>query len=78
MTTLSHTVENSSTIDRVQWLPSDEAASRDKPHLVIDFKSGGTYVFEGVPRKDYESLIAAESVGKHFHQHIRGKFPVLK
>lgn len=78
MSTLSHVVPNSSTIDKVEWRPSDLAENRDEPHLTIDFKSGGTYVYAGVPRKEYEALIAAESVGKHFHQHIKGKFPVLR
>lgn len=78
METISHTVTNSSTIGKVEWRPADAGKRRDQPQLVIDFKSGGTYVYDGVPREAYDALIAADSVGKHFHQHIRGKFPVVK
>lgn len=35
---------------------------------------GAVYHYEGVPAEAHAALIAAESVGKHFGAHIRGKF----
>lgn len=43
--------------------------------LAVKFKgSGGTYHYEGVTAKDFTTLNAAESVGKHFGANVRGKF----
>jgi preprotein translocase subunit SecB len=41
--------------------------------LEIEFKTGGVFHYAGVSQKQYDSLIASESVGKFFHGHIRGK-----
>lgn len=42
--------------------------------LVVEFRSGGTYRYSNVPAEAAAQFLAAESVGKHFHAHIRGKF----
>lgn len=48
----------------------------DSQTLAIRFKSGGKlYHYAGVSRKDYDALTGAKSLGKHFHTHIREKFP---
>lgn len=46
-------------------------ATKDELH--VDF-GNGVYVYAGVPASAHAALIGAESVGKHFHQHIKGKF----
>jgi hypothetical protein len=44
--------------------------------LAIRFNGGQKlYHYEGVTAEDFGKLQAAESVGKHFGAHIRGKFP---
>lgn len=39
--------------------------------LHVQFKSGGTHIYSGVTAEDHNDLIAAESIGSHFHRHIR-------
>lgn len=36
------------------------------------------YRFNGVTEKDYQAILKADSVGKHFHRHIRVHFPGVK
>lgn len=64
-------VAKSSTIDSVGYDPAHQ-------RLKVRFKSGGTYQFEGVSPEDHAKLITAESVGKHFHKHIKGSFKSTK
>lgn len=40
--------------------------------LEIMFSDGKVYQYFDVPQVVYEELVAAPSVGKHFHAHIRG------
>jgi len=42
--------------------------------LAIKFKSGGGRVYSGVTDAQHTKLMAAKSHGKHYHQHIKGKF----
>ena len=51
---------------------------RDNHLLAVQFKSGGTYHYLGVPPGAHTALVAAESVGKHFHAHIKGKYETVK
>lgn len=60
-------VERSSTIEAVGYDPATQL-------LKVKFKSGGTYHYESVPAAEHQKLMAAESIGKHFHAHIRGAF----
>jgi hypothetical protein len=49
--------------------------------LSVQFKAGGPmYVYQGVTRGDFESLMRAESIGKHFASRIKGsyRFEVFK
>lgn len=39
--------------------------------LRVEFGSGATHDYEGVSAEKHAELIAAPSVGKHFHAHIR-------
>jgi hypothetical protein len=44
--------------------------------LAIRFNGGRKlYHYAGVSQEDYDKFQSAESVGKHFGAHIRGKFP---
>lgn len=42
--------------------------------LTVHFKNGSAYSYAGVTEADANKLMDAESVGKHFNQHIKGKF----
>lgn len=42
--------------------------------LIVMFKTGKYYKYFNVNRSVYESMLTAESVGKFFHKHIRGKY----
>ena len=51
--------------------------------MVIQFKGergkpGGRYKFLGVLPKHHADLMAAKSVGSHFHAHIKGKYQTEK
>lgn len=46
--------------------------------LHVQFKSGATHVFSGVTAEQHEAMRDAESVGKHFHAHVKGKFDSRK
>ena len=43
--------------------------------LVIDFHSGGTYAYYGVPATVYQALMAAPSHGKYHARNIKYVFP---
>jgi hypothetical protein len=43
--------------------------------LHVRFKSGNkTYVYEDVPKSEYDNMLDAESVGRHFHNNIKGQY----
>lgn len=47
--------------------------------LAVRFKNGGAeYRYSGVSAESFAALQKAESVGKHFCQHIRPKFKGVK
>lgn len=46
----------------------------DKGTLFVEFKTGAVYKFARVPDKIAKGMVAAESKGKYFWKHIRGKF----
>ena len=41
--------------------------------LRLEFYSGGIYDYAGVTPEKHAALTAAESIGRHFLDHIRGK-----
>lgn len=43
--------------------------------LDVEFNSGRVYRYRGVPPEAHKAFVNAESIGKHFGQHIRTKFP---
>lgn len=46
--------------------------------LRVEFVSGETYHYFGVPQPTYLSLITAESKGGYFNQHIRSRYVYTK
>lgn len=46
----------------------------DKGTLFVEFKTGAVYKFARVPDKVAKGMVTAESKGKYFWKHIRGKF----
>lgn len=42
--------------------------------LYIRFHSGGLYAYYNVPTSIYNGLMSAESHGKYFHAHIKGRY----
>ena len=50
----------------------------DTDTLEIEFKGGGVHQYDGVSAKDHHALVNAASIGKHFHAHVRSKFPSRK
>lgn len=40
--------------------------------LKVHFADGGKYHFKGVSAEKHAALMAAESVGSHFHKNIKG------
>lgn len=53
-----------------------EAVGYDQPTrvLTVRFKSGQAHAYDGVSPEHHAALMRAESVGKHFHAHIRSAF----
>ncbi len=41
--------------------------------LHVQFKTGATHIYSGVTAEQHEAMRDAESVGKHFHAHIKNK-----
>jgi len=39
--------------------------------LCIQFRSGGKYMYYGVPASVYQGLMSADSHGKYFHAHVK-------
>lgn len=60
-----HKVENSSNIHAIDWKDGT---------LTVHFKGGGNYTYEKVPADLHKQFVEAESPGKFFGEHIRGKF----
>ena len=45
----------------------------DSKTLAVEFAGGGgVYHYDGVSKEDYDELMAAKSIGSHFHKSIRG------
>ena len=46
--------------------------------LEVTVRSGQTHRYHGVSPERHQALLKAESVGRHFHEYIRGKYPSEK
>ena len=60
---------SSSNIARVGWA---------NKVLYVEFNHGGVYAYKNADFKVYADLIAAESVGQHFHKNIRYAYEYTK
>ena len=50
-----------------------QALGHKGDRLFIRFGSGHVFSYEGVSDGTYKEFLAAESPGKYFHAHIKGK-----
>jgi hypothetical protein len=46
--------------------------------LAVAFRDGNLYHYDGVSSEAHAALMQAESIGKHFHAHIKGAHPFTK
>lgn len=67
----TRTESKSSNIRAIEYEP-------DASRLTIDFHSGGRYAYDGVTAAEHDTFTRAASHGKHFHAHIKGKYPTTK
>ena len=60
-------IEGSSTVANIDYDPETR-------NMDVTFHSGQTYTLPGVSAEQHEDFLAADSKGKHFHRHFKGKF----
>jgi len=46
--------------------------------LIVRFKSGAYYQYDGVSEQVYNNMITAQSVGKYFQTYIKNVYPYKK
>lgn len=46
--------------------------------LYVRFASGAEYTYDDVTPTEYHALLGANSVGRHFHEHIKSKYKGTK
>ena len=46
--------------------------------LEIEFGGGRVYQYARVPQEAFRALMNADSIGSHFHRHIRDKHPTTE
>lgn len=68
--------ENSSNVAEYGYEPA--AAPEDGGILGMRFKNETEYHYAAVPTAHFEGMKTAESVGKYFAAHIRGKYAATK
>ena len=51
----------------------------DKNEIVyVQFLSGSTYTYQGVPQHEFEALRDAPSVGSYLNAHYKGVYPYVR
>lgn len=53
------------------------AYNREDKQLLVEFASGGDYVYGGVEESTFNLLVEAPSVGRFYRNHIQGKYTNL-
>jgi|LSQX01.2.fsa_nt_gb hypothetical protein len=43
----------------------------DNGSLLVQFKNGAEYEYKGVPRKEFNNMLVADSHGEYFHRNIK-------
>lgn len=51
------------------------SVGHDGDTLHVEFKGGKVYAHTGVSAERFQQMLAADSIGKHYNEHIKGKFP---
>lgn len=59
---------SSSFIKNVSWDPNSEI-------LLVQFSSGSTWAYHGVPESTYNSMVRSTSVGEYFNKNVRNQYP---
>ena len=49
-----------------------------KMHLNVTFKNGKTFGYSGVNQQEYDNLLNADSLGKHFNQYVKATKPAFE
>ena len=49
----------------------------EKEELHVEFHKGGTYVYRGVPQRNYDAMMEDPSAGGYFIQNIKGRFECM-
>jgi len=60
-------MNESSWIENFAYAPNTE-------ELSIETTKGSTYTFEGVPEEVANDMAEADSVGKFYHENLKGKY----
>jgi hypothetical protein len=68
---MTHQAVESSNIQSIGY---DEATLT----LEVLFLNGGRYQYKGVLPEHHDALMQAESIGKHLHAQIKGKYECVK
>lgn len=50
----------------------------DSQTLEVEFKTGPMYHYTGVPRSEYEAMMAADSKGTFLNTNIKGRYPFTR
>ena len=64
----------------MKWTPVKSSAfwaaayAEDQSLLYLLFRSGEVYRYFDVARRQYQQFLAADSKGRYFGRHIRGRF----
>jgi hypothetical protein len=51
---------------------------RESKTLEVEFTSLAVYRYEGVPPQIFHDLLASDSRGKYFLEHVKGLFPFTR
>lgn len=68
----------------MNWIPVTSSNLRAVAYdqgsrvLVVRFRDGSVYEYEGVPGHIFDGLMAAGSKGRYHHLHIVGRYPYRK
>lgn len=54
------------------------AYDQESQTLEVEFHSGGTYRYLGVPQSEYDALMLADSKGRYLNMYIKGRYPYEK
>lgn len=62
---------SSTTIKEVGYDPTQKV-------LEIEFISGGVWLYEDVPADLPQKMMASDSVGRFFHEHVRNRYKATR